>query len=194
VRRRGHPESLEVGLWSTTRVSKSTGASLLGGQYNGCEVAAGDAQRVWFPEMIEKLRSQWRQDLSFDAIVELRDELDAMLQQIRSERHIRPPVFKCPKCGHVGEGADAHVSVRAMILSLVRFGIAAAETTYMIEKRWAGYRKERQLDLYGKGVAPKSTHLAGCGHPQVRQGDFSSNWITSGLPTTRTRTLTLYAS
>ena len=55
-----------------------------------------------------------------------------------------------------------------MILSLVRFGIAAAETTYMIEKRWAGYRKERQLDLYGKGVAPKSTHLAGCGHPQVR--------------------------
>jgi hypothetical protein len=118
--------------------------------------------------MIEKLRSQWRQDLSFDAIVELRDELDAMLQQIRSERHIRPPVFKCPKCGHVGEGADPHVSVRAMILSLVRFGIAGTETTYMIEERWASYRKERQLDLYGKGVAPKSTHLAGCGHPQVR--------------------------
>jgi hypothetical protein len=111
------------------------------------EMAAGDAQRVWFPEMIEKLRSQWRQDLSFDAIVELRDELDAMLQQIRSERHIRPPVFKCPRCGHVGEGADPHVSVRAMILSLVRFGIAATETTYILEKRWAGYRKERQLDL-----------------------------------------------
>jgi hypothetical protein len=158
----------EVRLWSAIRVSKSTGASLLGAQYNGCEMAAGDAQRVWFPEMIEKLRSQWRQDLSFDVIVELRDELDTMLQQIRSERHIRPPVFKCPRCGHVGEGADPHVSVRAMILSLVRFGIAATETTYILEKRWAGYRKERQLDLYGKGVAPKSTHLAGCGHPQVR--------------------------
>jgi hypothetical protein len=52
-----------------------------------------------------KLRSQWRKDLSFDAIVELRDELDAMLQQIRSERHIRPPVFKCPKCRHVSEAA-----------------------------------------------------------------------------------------
>ena len=89
--------------------------------------------------MIEKLRSQWRQDLSFDAIVELRDELDAMLQQIRSEPYIRPPVFKCPKCGHVGEGADPHISVRAMILSLVRFGIAATETAYMIEKKWAGF-------------------------------------------------------
>jgi len=131
-------------------------------------MAAGDAQRVWFPEMIEKLRSQWRQDLSFDAIVELRDELDAMLQQIRSERHIRPPVFKCPKCGYVGEGADPHVSVRAMILSLVRFGIAATDPTYMIEKGWAAYREQKELDLYGKGLAPKSTHLAACGHPQVR--------------------------
>ena len=87
-------------------------------------MAAGDAQRVWFPEMIESLRSRWRQGLSFEAIVKLRDDLDAMLQRIRSERHIRPPVFKCPKCGHVGEGAEPHVSVRAMILSVIRFGIA----------------------------------------------------------------------
>ena len=106
-------------------------------------MAAGDAQRVWFPEMIEKLRSQWRQDLSFDAIVELRDELDAMLQQIRSERHIRPPVFKCPTCGYDGEGAEPHVSVRVMIWPLVRFGIAAAERIYMIEKDWASHRKQK---------------------------------------------------
>jgi hypothetical protein len=118
--------------------------------------------------MIERLRSQWHQGMSFDAIVELRDELDEMLQRIRSERRIRPPVLKCPKCGYVGEGAEPHVSVRAMILSLIRFGIAAAEPTYMIEKGWAAYRKEKDLDLYGKGPAPKSTLLAGCVHPQVR--------------------------
>ena len=92
-------------------------------------MAAGDAQRVWFPEMIEALRSEWHHGMSFEATVELRDELDAMLQRIRSERHIRPPVFKCPHCGHVGEGAQPHVSVRAMILSLVRFDIVGAEQT-----------------------------------------------------------------
>ena len=54
---------------------------------------------------------QWRQGLSFDAIVKLRDVLDEMLQRIRSERYIRPPVFKCPNCGYVGEGAEPHVSV-----------------------------------------------------------------------------------
>jgi len=53
-------------------------------------MTAGDAQRVWFPEMIEALRSEWRHGMSFEATVELRDELDAMLQRIRSERHIRP--------------------------------------------------------------------------------------------------------
>ena len=128
-------------------------------------MAAGDAQRVWFTEMIESLRSQWRQGLSFEAIVKLRDDLDAMLQRIRSERHIRPPVCKCPKCGYVGEGAEPHVSVRAMILSVIRFGIAAAEPTYMIEKGWAACRKQKELDLYGKSLATKSNHVAGCVHP-----------------------------
>jgi hypothetical protein len=52
-------------------------------------MASGDAQRVWFPEMVETLRSEWHRGMSFEATIELRDELDAMLQRIRSEQHIR---------------------------------------------------------------------------------------------------------
>ena len=48
--------------------------------------------------MIETLRSQWQEGISFDAIINLRDNLDAMLQRIRSERLIRPPVVACPHC------------------------------------------------------------------------------------------------
>src|SRR5271157_5709296 len=51
-----------------------------GRHYNGSEMAGGDAQRVWFPEMIENLRSRWQEGMSFDAIIDLRDDLDAMLQ------------------------------------------------------------------------------------------------------------------
>jgi hypothetical protein len=80
--------------------------------YNSPDMAAGYAQRVWFREMIERLRSQWYPGMPFDAIVELRDDLAAMLRQIRSARHIRPPVFRCTNCGHVGESAEPHVSVR----------------------------------------------------------------------------------
>jgi hypothetical protein len=59
-----------------------------------------------------------RDDLSMEALLGLRDELDDLLARIRSTRHISNPVFKCPACGHVGRGADPHVSVRATILAL----------------------------------------------------------------------------
>ena len=97
--------------------------------------------------------------MSCHVLVELRDELDAKLQWIRSERHIHSPIFKCPCCGQVGKGADPHVSVRAMILSLTRFGIASAAQTSAIEKRWAAHRKQNGLDLYGKNVVAPSSEV-----------------------------------
>jgi hypothetical protein len=69
-------------------------------------VAAGDAHRIWFPEMVEHLRLRWRDDLSMEALLGLRKELDDMLASIRSTGHISNPVFKCPACGHIGRGAD----------------------------------------------------------------------------------------
>jgi hypothetical protein len=131
-------------------------------------MAAGDAQRVWFPEMVERLRSQWHPGMSFDAIVELRDELDAMLQWIRSKRHIRPPVLRCPRCGHIGEAPQPHVSIRAMLLSLQRFGISDAEHIKDLEKGWAAYRQQNRLDLYGKRAEPAPAKPAHCAHPEVR--------------------------
>jgi hypothetical protein len=130
-------------------------------------MAAGDAQRVWFPEMIARLHSEWRQGMSCDSLIGLRDDLDAMLQQIRSGRHIRPAVFKCPECGHVCEGPEPHVSVRAMILSLSRFGIASAGQTRPLEKAWAAYRKQKGIDLYGVVSVPKASlpnDIARCDH------------------------------
>jgi hypothetical protein len=131
--------------------------------YNSSDMAASDAQRVWFREMIDLLRSQWHPGMSFDALVELRDELDAMLGRIRAERHIRPAVFQCPKCGHVGEGRQPHVSVRAMTLSLGRFGFAPAEQTRALEKAWAAHRKQMGLDLYG--VVSLVSEAGGYVHP-----------------------------
>ena len=123
--------------------------------------------------MVGRLRSQWQSDMSLEAIVELRDELDAMLQRIRSERCIRSAVFRCSRCGYVGEGADPHVSVRATILSLGRFGIATADQMRALEKAWAAKRKDSGLDLYGKGIQSQNAEVAICAHltnPVKRRG------------------------
>ena len=114
--------------------------------------------------MVEHLRLRWRDDLSMEALLGLRDELDAMLGRIRSTRHISNPVFKCPACGHVGRGADPHVSVRATILALARFGVAAREPARALEKAWSAYRKTAGLDLYGHAATAEPGRLTGCAH------------------------------
>jgi len=127
-------------------------------------MASGDAGRVWFPEMIERLRSQWHPGMPFDGLVELRNDLDAMLQRIRSEGRIKSPIFRCPDCGRVDRGADPHVSVRAMILSLARFGIAEAEQAHALEKDWAARRKQDGLDIYGQRASSQPVKAVACGH------------------------------
>jgi hypothetical protein len=131
-------------------------------------MGAGDAHRVWFPEMVEHLRLRWRDDLSMEALLELRGELDEILRRIRSTRHISNPVFKCPACGHIGRGADPHVSVRATIVALVRFGLAAKEPARVLEKAWSAYRNTAGLDLYGHTATSEPARLSGCAHADER--------------------------
>jgi len=124
-------------------------------------MAAGDSQRVWFPEMLARLRCEWNSGMSFPALIELRDRLDAMLQQIRSERHIVSPVFRCPRCGITGPSVQPHVSVRALILALGRFGITSQKDTRRIERDWAEYRDQNRLGLYGQASAAVAESLSG---------------------------------
>jgi len=112
----------------------------------------GDAQEVWFPEMLARARSQWRETMSGAALIELRDSLDTMLHRIRSERQISSPVFTCPRCGLRGPMAEPQVSVRAMILAGGRFGIAPHAKTKALEREWSRYRDQQGLDLYGKSL------------------------------------------
>src|SRR5438876_11689856 len=95
--------------------------------------------------MVEHLRLRWRDDLSMEALLRLRDELDDLLGRIRSTRHISNPVFKCPACGHIGRGADPHVSVRATILALGRFGVPRENRHGRLTRR--GLPTERRRDL-----------------------------------------------
>jgi hypothetical protein len=120
--------------------------------------------------MLARLGREWNSQMSFPALIELRDRLDAMLQQIRSEGHIVPPVLRCPKCGATGPSAEPHVSVRALILALGRFGITSQKDTKRIERDWAKYRVQNRLDLYGRASATvieghvEQDTMVGCAH------------------------------
>jgi hypothetical protein len=90
--------------------------------------------------------------MSIPQLIELAGELDAMLQSIRSERAILPPMVCCPNCGLRHRAAPPHVSVRALILASYRFGIASRDESRALENAWKRYRQNQQLDLYGRPV------------------------------------------
>ena len=113
-------------------------------------MGSGDAQRTWFPEMIDILKDAWHSEISLEELIALRDRLDGSLQTIRSERKIIPPMMWRPKCQKRHRSAQPKVSVRATILAFGRFQIADQSEVKSIEKNWNKYRKENQLDLYGK--------------------------------------------
>jgi hypothetical protein len=113
-------------------------------------MAAGDAQKVWFPEVIAMLRKAADPAMSVDAMLLLRDRLDATLQRIRRTRQILPAMMWCPHCQAHHRAAPPRVSVRATLLALGRFADVATPDVQALEKCWNRYRRQHQLDRYGQ--------------------------------------------
>ena len=135
-------------------------------QWSTNKLPAGDAHRVWFPEMVATLRSAWDETMPLPELVRLCDDLNGMLQQIRHERKILPPVIHCRSCGRTGRAAEPRVSVRAVILAAARFGLASPTIAKRLEREWAKYRVQNGLDLYGHvaETVPELKDDAACTH------------------------------
>src|SRR5260370_14252633 len=103
---------------------------------------SGDAQRTWFPEMIEILRTECAATVSIPQVVALTDRLDGTLQGIRAKRGIVPPMMWCPHCRKRIRSASPRGSVPAAILAVVRFGINEESMVKTLAKKGKHYQKE----------------------------------------------------
>ncbi len=120
---------------------------------------AGERHQVWYPALVTRLRAEWRVDLSWDAIVALRGELQAQLEGYRAQRGIVPAIYHCPHCGTTAPGAPPVISVRALLLAVGRFGIDSRDVVRARERAWAAYRAHEGLNLYGsRDAAEPSDH------------------------------------
>ena len=118
----------------------------------GIQMASGDPQRQWFPEMIEALREQWNPEFTWNELVHFAEQLDATLQGIRKERNLLPPMFYCPACGKHERSKVQRISVNATILAAGRFEICSVIEAKELSKRWAKHRKTQNIDRYGRQV------------------------------------------
>ena len=130
--------------------------------------------------MVEHLRLRWRDDMPMEALLGLRDELDDMLERIRSTRHMSNPVFKCPACGHIGRGADPQISVRATILALARFGVAAAVLRGLLAAEQRG-AKAIALFLGENRTFDRETRAGACRVDSHRDGALDDRYAARAL-------------
>ncbi len=112
-------------------------------------VPAGDAQRVWFPEMLEVLTAAWSPATTWDELVELCARLTALRTDLREARGILPPLMTCPKCGSVSREDIKGVSIRSALFALRKAGRISDSDVQRLDREWKKHRAARGLDALG---------------------------------------------
>ena len=102
---------------------------------------AGDAQRVWFAEMIEELKRSWSKAMDWKELADLCEHMTQKRKQIRQERGIQPPRTRWPKCGEVS---------RSALFALKNNGVITDAEFKDLDKSWMKYMTKCGLDPYGR--------------------------------------------
>ena len=122
---------------------------------------AGDAQRVWFPEMIEELKRSWSKTMPWEDLTDFCERMTAKRRQIRQERGIQPPKTRCPKCGSVSRSDISGVSIRSALFALKNTGVITDAEFKDLDKSWTRHKKQNGLDAYGQKAEAPSDEKAG---------------------------------
>jgi hypothetical protein len=111
---------------------------------------AGDAQRAWFPEMLEDLKSFWSTDWSWGGILVFCEAMTEKRKKIMENRGIKPARMYCKVCG--GQMVLPPISIRSALFALRKIGVIDDNEFKKHEKEWAKYRKVNFLDSYGNMI------------------------------------------
>ncbi len=110
---------------------------------------SGDAQRAWFPEMLEALRDAWSPSMTWEELAAFCGRMTALRNSIRPSRQIQAPLTRCPRCGRVAPGNPSGVSIRSALFALKKIGVLAEADFKRIDRDWLKYRAAQGLDQYG---------------------------------------------
>jgi hypothetical protein len=113
-------------------------------------MAAGDAQRVWYPEMLAELKRQWSPGMPWGNVIAFCDRMSVMRKDIAISRDIKPPMMTCHKCGKRGRAAYPSISVRSLIFSLKKIQVISDEELKEMDLEWKRYQRKNSLTGYGK--------------------------------------------
>lgn len=117
-------------------------------------MASGDAQRVWFPEMLEDLESTWTPSMTWEELADFCRLMTEKRKDILESRGIQPPQTRCPKCGSVSRADISGVSIRSALFALKKSGIVSEADFKKLDRSWKKHKAENHLDAYGCCPSP----------------------------------------
>jgi len=118
------------------------------------KMAAGDAQRVWYPEMLADLKQYWFIGMPWEDVIAFCGKMTTMRKELALSRGIKPPMLKCPKSGTYKRAAYPTISVRSLIFALQKVGAISNDELKEIDRDWKEYRRKNSLDAYGQKSEP----------------------------------------
>ena len=114
---------------------------------------SGDAQRVWFPEILAMLRSSWSETMSWDELANLCKHLTEVRKELRAARGIKDAVYQCRKCGGSMRSGSDRLSIRSALFALKKIGMLTETDLARLDRDWTKYRAANQLDRNGDKVS-----------------------------------------
>jgi hypothetical protein len=130
-------------------------------------MAAGDAQRVWFPEMIDQLREAWSLKMTWEELADFCAHITVFHLELRRAKGIRAPLTRCRGCGHEHRKEIGGVTIRSALFALRKHRVITERRLEILDKSWKKHRAKHGLDAFGRPKQPPATPTA-CGHRATR--------------------------
>jgi hypothetical protein len=130
---------------------------------------SGDAQRAWFPEMLEELKQFWTGEPDWFKVVAFCQTMTSRRSSIRDQRGIRDPMMICRSCGGKHAMILSPISPRSLLFALQKIDIITNDELKQLDKQWKNFRKEENLDAQGQVLQDRnenSDRSPTCSHSQ----------------------------
>jgi hypothetical protein len=113
-------------------------------------MAAGDAQRVWFPEMLDALKQYWSKEKTWEEIAIFAHKMTEERTNLRHAKGIKPAQWRCKDCGEILDLAP--ITIRSCLFALRKMNAIDEEQLKQLDKDWKKYKKKNCLDGEGKKI------------------------------------------
>lgn len=113
-------------------------------------MASGDAQRQWFPDMIEDLKNIWRKNITWEELSDFCITMTKKRDNIRKQKNIKKSKNSgsCSKCG--GKLTELQIGIRSALFTLKKHKIITENEFKDLDKDWKKFKKKNNLDIDGK--------------------------------------------